>query len=65
MMIDKEKLIVAVNNLIDEEMISEEDLPTIKSWVASRNYADLYGSLRYELANSDIYYNGGLPTCIR
>lgn len=65
MMIDKEKLIVAVNNLIDEEMIPEKDLPTIKSWVDNRNYADLYGSLKYELANSDIYYNGGLPTCIR
>ena len=60
MMIDKEKLIVAVNNLIDEEMISEKDLPTIKSWVNNRNYADLYGSLKYELADSDIYYNGGL-----
>lgn len=65
MMIDKEKLIVAVNNLIDEEMIPEKDLPTIKSWLDNRNYADLYGSLKYELANSDIYYNGGLPTCIR
>tara|TARA_S200002703_G_scaffold4271_1_gene5587 strand:+ start:564 stop:755 length:192 start_codon:yes stop_codon:yes gene_type:complete len=60
MMIDKEKLLVAVNNLIDEEMISEKDLPTIKSWVDNRNYADLYGSLKYELADSDIYYNGGL-----
>jgi len=65
MMIDKEKLIIAVNNLIDEDMISEKDLPTIKSWVDSRNYTHLYASLKYKLADSDIYYNGGLFTCIK
>ncbi len=65
MMIDKEKLIIAVNNLIDEGMISEKDLPTIKSWVDSRNHNHLYASLESKLVDSDIYYNGGLFTCTK
>jgi hypothetical protein len=58
MAIDKTKLIIAVQNLLEDEMIDQEDVPTIQSWIDNRNYANLYGRLKWELAGSDIYYSG-------
>ncbi len=58
MMIDKHKLIVAVKSLLQEEMIEQEDVPIIKSYIDNNDYVNLYGKLKWELADSDIYYNG-------
>lgn len=58
MMIDKTKLIIAVQNLLEDEMIDQEDVPTIQSWIDNKNYSNLYGKLKWELAGSDIYYSG-------
>jgi predicted ATP-dependent Lon-type protease len=58
MMIDKHKLIVAVKSLLQEEMIEQEEVPIIKSYIDNNDYVNLYGKLKWELADSDIYYNG-------
>ena len=58
MMIDKHKLIVAVKSLLQEEMVEQEDVPIIKSYIDNNDYVNLYGKLKWELADSDIYYNG-------
>ncbi len=60
MMIDKHKLIVAVTILLQEEMIEQEDMPIIRSWIDNKDYANLYQKLKWELADSDIYYNGNI-----
>ena len=60
MMIDKHKLIVAVKSLLQEEMIEQEDVPIIKSYIDNNDYVNLYGKLKWELADSDIYYNGNI-----
>jgi len=57
-MIDKHKLIVAVKSLLQEEMIEQEEVPIIKSYIDNNDYVNLYGKLKWELADSDIYYNG-------
>ena len=60
MMIDKHKLIVAVKSLLQEEMVEQEDVPIIKSYIDNNDYVNLYGKLKWELADSDIYYNGNI-----
>lgn len=58
MLIDKNKLIIAVQNLLEDEIIDQEDVPYVKSLIENKHYADLYGVLKWELADSDIFYNG-------
>lgn len=53
MLIDKRKLIIAVQSLLEEEMIDQEDVPLVQSYLESRNYANLYGVLKWELAAND------------
>jgi|8_EtaG_2_1085327.scaffolds.fasta_scaffold48703_3 hypothetical protein len=60
MMIDKHKLIVAVKSLLQEEMIEQEDVPIIKSYIDNNDYVNLYGKLKWELVDSDIYYSGNI-----
>jgi len=60
MMIDKHKLIVAVTILLQEEMIEQEDMPIIRSWIDNKDYVNLYQKLKWELADSDIYYSGNI-----
>jgi len=60
MMIDKQKLITAVKTLLQEEIIEQEDdVSIIKSYIDNNDYVNLYGKLKWELADSDmdIYYN--------
>tara|TARA_Y100001963_G_scaffold95119_1_gene130917 strand:+ start:1893 stop:2078 length:186 start_codon:yes stop_codon:yes gene_type:complete len=56
-MIDKQKLITAVKSLLQEEMIEQEDVSIIKSYIDNNEYERLYGKLKWELVDSDIYYN--------
>ena len=57
MLIDKSKLIIAVQSLLEEEMVYQEDVPLVQSYLESRDYANLYGKLKWELADSDIFYS--------
>ena len=59
MLINKSKLIIAVQSLLEEEMIEQEDVPLVQSYLESRNYANLYGKLKWELAanDCDIFYD--------
>jgi len=41
-------------------MIEQEDVPFIKSYIDNNDYVNLYGKLKWELVDSDIYYSGNI-----
>ena len=57
MMISKEKLLKAIKNLIDDEMVNEEDLEYIKMLMSNYSYSELYAYFKFDLIDSDIYIN--------
>jgi hypothetical protein len=56
-MISKEKLFKAVQELINDEMVKDEDVNYIKSLMKNYDYPTLWNYFKYDLIDADIYIN--------
>ena len=50
MIIKKETIIEVANINLEEEMVVDEDIELIKSWVENKQYQDLYNYFKFNIA---------------